>query len=110
MQSAEELWARVQAAEKEAQAALDRYEAFGVLDPSSEWSPEYEEAHAACHAAWVHAEMARHDLDSFLNPKRYAKRGYRAEALDGFRSRSEPDPKIHQGLRSEAEFEAEAGI
>jgi hypothetical protein len=110
MPSADELWARVQAAEKEAQAALDRYEAFGVLDPSSEGSPEYEEAHAACRAAWVHAEGARHDLDGFLNPGRYAESGYRSEGLDGFRSRSEPDAKIYPGLCSEADFEAEASI
>lgn len=79
-----ELWDAVQAAEKTAQAALDKYEAFGVLDPSS-GSAEYEEAHAAYHAAWVAAEGARHELDAFLNPERYAESGYRAEALDGFR-------------------------
>lgn len=110
MPSAHELWARVQEAENKAQAALDKYEAFGVLDPSSEWSPEYEQAHADYQAAWVEAEGARHDLDAFLNPRRYAKRGYRAEALDGFRARSEPDAKLHPDRNPEAESEAEAGI
>lgn len=114
MPTADQLWARVQAAEKQAQAALDQHEAFGVLDPSSERSPQYEEAHAAYHAAWVVAEGARHDLDAFLNPERYAESGYRAEALDGFRSRSEPDAKIHDAEaapgEAEPETEAEAAI
>ena len=92
MPTADELWARVQAAEKEERAALDTYQAFGVLDPSSEWSPEYEEADRASRAAWVHAEEARHDLDAFLNPERYAEKGYEAEALDTFRARPQAEP------------------
>jgi hypothetical protein len=91
MATADELWGRVQAAEVEQQAALDRYEAFGVLDPSSEWSEEYEAAQCDAGRAWVRAEEARHELDAFVNPKRYAKKGYRAEALDGFRRQAEAD-------------------
>lgn len=90
--TAGELWTRVQAAEKQAQAALDEYEAFGVLDPSAEWSPEYEEARENAGRAWVNAEMARHEVDAFLNPKRYAKKGYRAEALDKLRAQAEAEP------------------
>jgi hypothetical protein len=95
--TAAELWGRVQSAEKAARAALDEYEGFGVLDPTSEGSPEYEEAHRAVGWAWVRAEEARHELDAFLNPKRYAKKGYRAEALDEFRAQAEIsdlDPEI----------------
>lgn len=110
MPSADELWARVQAAENKGQAALDKYEAFGVSDPSSEGSAEYEQAHAAYHTAWVEAEGARHDLDAFLNPRRYAQIGYRAEALDPFRHQPEPGAKIHPDLHAEADFEAEADI
>lgn len=96
--AAGELWARVQAAEKEERAADERYEAFGVFDPSSEWSPEYEEADLASHAAWVRAEEARHELDAFLNPKRYARKGYRAEALDEFRAVAEAELELEAGL------------
>ena len=98
MPTADELWARVQAAESEEQAALDKYKAFGVLDPSSQWSPEYEEADRASRTAWVHAEEARHDLDAFLNPERYAEKGYEAEALDKFRARPEAGPAAEIGL------------
>lgn len=70
MPTAGELWARVQAAENEEEAAHEKYEAFGVLDPSSEGSLEYEEADLASRAAWLRAEVARHDLDAFLNPER----------------------------------------
>ena len=91
MPTAGELWARVQAAEKEEQAALDEYEAFGVLDPSSEWSPEFAQADRNARRAWVHAEMARHELDAFLNPERYAEKGYRAEALDKLRAQAEAE-------------------
>jgi hypothetical protein len=81
--TADELRARVRAAEQEAQAAQDRYEAFDVRDPSADSTPEYEEAHLQARQTWVKAEMARHDLDAFLNPKRYAKRGYQGEAGAG---------------------------
>jgi hypothetical protein len=91
MPTAGELWARVQAAEKEAQAAQDKYEAFGVLDPSSEGSPEYEQAYRDVGRAWVNAEAARHELDAFLNPERYAEKGYRAEALDKLRTQAEAE-------------------
>lgn len=97
--TADELWARVRAAEKDAQAALDQYEAFGVLDPTSEGSAEYEEAHRSAGRAWVRAEQARHELDAFLNPARYAKKGYRAEALQKFRVRAaaaEPGKRPHR--------------
>ncbi len=109
MPTTDELWARVQAAEKEAQAALDKYEAFGVLDPSSEWSPEYEEAHRASHDAWVHAERARHDLDAFLNPERYAEKGYEAEALDKFRAQPEAEPAAEIDLDLEPELDLGPG-
>jgi hypothetical protein len=98
LRTAGELWARVQAAEKEEQAARERYEAFGVLDPTSEGSLEYEEADDASRAAWVRAEEARHDLDAFLNPKRYARKGYRAEALDEFRAQPETELEMEAGL------------
>jgi hypothetical protein len=95
MPTSGELWARVQSAEKEHRAALARYEAFGVLDPSSEWSPEYAQAERNAGLAWVHAEQARHQLDAFLHPERYARQGYRAEALDQFRAQAEADePEI----------------
>jgi hypothetical protein len=98
MPTADELWARVQAAEKAHQAALDGYGSFGVLDPSAEGSPEYEQAYNTASEAWIDAEAARHDLDAFLNPKRYARKGYRAEALDDFRARAEVDePEIEAG-------------
>ena len=91
--TAGELWARVQAAEKEEEAARERYEAFEVLDPSSEWCPpEYEQADLDYRRAWVRAEEARHGLDAFLNPKRYAEKGYRAEALDKLRAQAEAEP------------------
>jgi hypothetical protein len=98
MPTADELWDRVQAAEKQAQAALDKYEAFGVLDPSSEWSPEYDEARRDAGRAWVDAEAARHELDAFLNPERYAEKGYEAEALDEFRARAEAGPEPEASL------------
>jgi hypothetical protein len=41
LRTAGELWTRVLAAEKEAQAEWEKYEAFGVFDPSSEGSLEY---------------------------------------------------------------------
>jgi hypothetical protein len=88
MPTAGELWAEVQAAEKEHQAVIDELDAFGVLDPSSEWTPEYGDAYDAEHAAWVKAEGARHELDAFPNPRRYAGKGYQAEALDQFRAQA----------------------
>jgi hypothetical protein len=98
MATTDELWRRVQAAEAEEQAARDRYEAFGVLDPSSEWSEEYEAAQCDAGQAWARAEEARHELDAFVNPKRYARKGYRAEALDRFRRQAEADePEIEAG-------------
>ena len=97
MATADELWRRVRAAEAEEQAALDRYEAFGVLDPSSEWSEEYEAAKRDAGSAWVRVEQARHELDAFLNPKRYARRGYRAEALDRFRQAEADAPEMEAG-------------
>ena len=98
MPTADELWGRVRAAEKAHQAARDRYESFGVLDPSSEGSPEYEQAYRSASETWIDAEAARHDLDAFLNPDRYAGKGYRAEALDEFRARGEVDePEIEAG-------------
>jgi len=96
---ADQLWARVQAAEKDAQAAHDHYEAFGVLDPTTEGSEEYEQARRSADRAWVCAEQARHELDAFLHPARYAKKGYRAEALDKFRLRVEAaEPANRSGL------------
>ena len=93
--AAGELWARVQCTEKEHQASLARYEAFGVLDPSSEWTPQYEQAGRSADLAWVRAEEARHELDAFLHPKRYAGKGYAAEALDEFRAQAKADePEI----------------
>jgi hypothetical protein len=83
-----EHWDRVVAAEADEQSAQAAVEAFGVTDPSSQWTPEYNAAQSAASAAWVRAEGARHDLDAFLNPERYAREGYRAEALDGFRARA----------------------
>ena len=77
--TADELRARVRAAEQEEQAAKQRCEAFGVLDPTSQGSVEYEEARDDAGRAWVKAEMARHELDAFLNPERYAERGYQGE-------------------------------
>ena len=53
MPTSGELWARVQSAEEEHQAALAHYEAFGILDPSSEWAPEYAEAEHSVGLAWV---------------------------------------------------------
>jgi hypothetical protein len=92
-----ELWARVQAAEKEYEAAVARCEAFGVLDPSMESSPEYEEAYRSVSRAWVNADVARHELDAFFHPKRYAKKGYRDEALGEFRARAEADePEVRR--------------
>jgi hypothetical protein len=42
--------------------------------------------------------MARHELDAFVNPERYVKRGYQAEALDGFRRQAQADdPEIEAG-------------
>jgi hypothetical protein len=79
MPTADELRAEVQAAEKEHQAATGELGAFGVLDPSSEWTPEYGDAYDAEGAAWVKAEGARHELDAFLHPQRYAEKGYEAE-------------------------------
>src|SRR5580704_8425819 len=84
--SANEHWDRVVAAEAEEQAATAAVEAFGVTDPSSQWTPEYNAAQSAASAAWVRVESARHDLDAFLNPERYATEGYRAEALDEYRA------------------------
>jgi hypothetical protein len=107
MSTADELWARVQLAEKDAQAALDQYEAFGVVDPSSEGSQEYEEAYRDAGRAWVRAEEARHELDAFLNPARYAEKGYEAEALDEFRIRAEshqPEPELQAGPEPELPF------
>ena len=88
MPTADELRAEVQAAEKEHQAAIDELDAFGVLGPSSERAPEYGDAYDAEGAAWVKAEGARRELDAFLNPARYAEKGYQAEALDGFRAQA----------------------
>ena len=86
MPTADELWARVQAAEKtEARTALQRQE---IGDPAPDWSPEYEAADQAARTAWLGAEGARHDLDAFLNPERYAEKGYAPEALDGFRAQA----------------------
>ena len=45
---------------------------------------------------WLDAEGARHELDAFLHPKWYAKKGHRAEALYRFRRRakaSEPEQR-----------------
>lgn len=92
MPTADELGDRVQAAEtaeQEARAALDEYERFGNLDLSSEEYRAYEEVRRAASRAWIRAEEARHTLDAFLNPKRYARKGYRDEALDKFRARAE---------------------
>jgi hypothetical protein len=98
MATADELWGRVQAAEAEEQAALDRYEAFRGLNPTSEWSEEYEAARGDAGRAWARAEEARHELDRLVNPRRYAKKGYRAEALDRFRRQAEADdPEIEAG-------------
>jgi hypothetical protein len=83
---ANEHWDRVVAAETEEQSASAALEALGVTDPSSQWTPEYDAAVKAAGEAWVHAEEARHDLDAFLNPERYAREGYRAEALYEFRN------------------------
>jgi hypothetical protein len=88
---ANEHWNRVVAAEAEERAASAAVEAFGVTDPSSQWTPEYNAAQSAASAAWVRAEGARHELDAFLNPERYATEGYRAEALDGFRGAADAD-------------------
>jgi hypothetical protein len=97
MTTAGELWARVQAAEETERAARARLREFGSFHPDS-WSPEAEAAHDAEQTAWVDAEGARHDLDAFLNPQRYAEKGYEAEALDGFRGQA----------AAEAEPEAQA--
>lgn len=102
MPTADELWGRVQAAEKEEEAARERYETFGVLDPSSEGSPEYEEAERDSGRAWVRAEEARHDLDAFLNPERYAEKGYEGEALDELRAQAAAWAKADQQAQLEA--------
>lgn len=80
-------------------AAVARCEASGVLDPAT-GSPEYDEAYLSAGRAWADAEAARHELDAFLHPKRYARKGHRAEALGAFRGRagtSEPEgrPEAH---------------
>lgn len=77
----DDYWDRLQAAEKEEQAASAAMEAFGVTDPTSQWTPGYEAATTAAGEAWVHVEEARHELDAFLNPERYAREGYSSEAL-----------------------------
>lgn len=93
------LWDRVQSAEREHRAAVARCEAFGVLDPSA-GSPEYDEAYLSVGRAWVDAEAARHELDAFLHPRRYARKGHRDEALGEFRARAgagehEDRPEAH---------------
>jgi hypothetical protein len=95
------LWARVQSAEREHRGAVARCEAFGVVDPST-GPPEYDEAYRSVGRAWVDAEVARHELDAFLHPKRYYKKGHREEALDKFRAQAEADepedrPEAHGG-------------
>ena len=95
--TAEELWARVQAAEEDHGTALGESDAFGVIDPGRDGSPQYEAAYRAAGLAWVRAEEARHDLDQFLHPRRYARKGHRAEALDRFRRRAGAGPEIEAG-------------
>ena len=80
-----ELWTQVLLAEGEHDAALAWVEGFGVTDPASEGSLEYEIARDQADATWVRAEEARHALDAALHPRRYARRGHRPEALNRFR-------------------------
>jgi hypothetical protein len=56
--TAGELWGRVRRPRQRPGLHLDRYEAFGVLDPSSEGSEEYEAAWRDAGRAWVRAEEA----------------------------------------------------
>lgn len=100
-QAAAGLWTRVQAAEAEHQAAIAREAAFGVTDPSAAWvPPEYFQACDAAREAWVNAEQARHELDACLHPRRYARRGHRAEALDRFRAAPDGSTRPAAGPQS----------
>ncbi len=115
MTTADELWGRVQAAEAAERTARAAVREFGSFHPDS-WSPEAEAARDAEHEAWLDGEEARHELDAFLNPERYAAKGYRAEALDEFRARAEgnggsvqPDAEISDDLWAGVAPDVEAG-
>jgi len=92
----QEHWARVQTAEEAEKAAAQKCNTFGMADPTVQWRPEYEEACREYDTAWGQAEQARHEMDEFLHPKRYAEKGHRAGSLDRYRVWAAADKEIGQ--------------